>query len=141
MYSHLRHVEHHTFTSTFDENTGYADPQQKEDFWCQDAQLLDFWESKGWTAVVLQLQAYCGWMPLVVGSRTAISLASFLNETRRKEFLGFGLHLAWTALLLSPLALRFSVGYMFRIYFCAHLWFSILAFQLQSNPMFFLTPS
>lgn len=129
------HVEHHTFTNSFDGELGNMDPQATEDVWIQDAQLVDYREQNWFNWVVLRIQKYVFPLAIIFFSRIGIVIDSFVTETRAYEFVGLAVHLSWVCWLLSPMYHQFGLLYAFFCYYIAAVFFCLLAFQLQSNHM------
>ncbi len=129
------HIEHHSFTASFDEELGNADPQMTEDVWLQDAQLVDYAPRNYITWMILRIQAVLFPIAVTLAARIGIVVDGFITETRWYEFAGLGLHVLWTSLLLSKVYFEFGLLYALFVYYMAAVCFCILAFQLQSNHM------
>jgi len=129
------HIEHHTFTISFDAKLGNTDPQQSEDVWFPDWQLIDYAPQNYVTWCLLRVQAYLAPIAIILVAKIGITIDAFVTESRWWEFVGFVVHLCWTRLLLSDVYHRFGLLYALGVYYVAALFFGILAFQLQSNHM------
>jgi len=129
------HVEHHSFENTYDPVLGNADPQQTEDLWVHDKQLLPFYEDGILHRLVLKIQSTIFLPVLIVLGRIGITIDSFVTETRPYEFAGYTLHILWVCLMLSGVYQKFGFLYAAFCYLMAGGFFSILEFQLMSNHM------
>ena len=80
------HIEHHSFANSFDPVLGNADPQNCEEVWYHDWQLVDYAAPNNMTWFVLRIQGLFFPIACFFAGRLGVQIDGWVTETRPIEY-------------------------------------------------------